>query len=215
MTDIEPAELACDLFPDDEKLKRYVDILLGRGIDWGLIGPREAERVWERHILNSIAFADLIGVGSTVIDVGSGAGLPGIPLALRRPDLQVTLLEPMLRRTTFLEQAVTELELADRVTVTRARAEDHPGRTDPQTGRWTGYDVVTARAVAPLARLVQWCAPLIGPGGEMLALKGSSAASEIDQAQPVLAKSRLTADVAVVRADPRAEATQVVRIRRR
>lgn len=196
-------ELAQEVFPDFEPIKRYVDILADRGISWGLIGPREADRLWDRHILNSVAMADLVPDGVSVIDVGSGAGLPGIPLAIRRSDLQVTLLEPLLRRATFLDEAVTELGLGDRVRVVRARAEDHDGQ----------YDVVTARAVAPLPRLLTWCLPLMGSVGELLALKGSSAASEIDQAKQILAKQRLHADVISVRAHPRAEATQVVRVR--
>lgn len=196
-------ELAQEVFPDFEPIKRYVDILADRGISWGLIGPREADRLWDRHILNSVAMADLVPDGVSVIDVGSGAGLPGIPLAIRRSDLQVTLLEPLLRRATFLEEAVTELGLGDRVRVVRARAEDHDGQ----------YDVVTARAVAPLPRLLTWCLPLMGSTGELLALKGSSAASEIDQSKQILAKQRLHADVISVRAHPRAEATQVVRVR--
>lgn len=196
-------ELAQEVFPDFEPIKRYVDILADRGISWGLIGPREADRLWDRHILNSVAMADLVPDGVSVIDVGSGAGLPGIPLAIRRSDLQVTLLEPLLRRATFLDEAVTELGLGDRVRVVRARAEDHDGQ----------YDVVTARAVAPLPRLLTWCLPLMGSVGELLALKGSSAASEIDQSKQILAKQRLHADVISVRAHPRAEATQVVRVR--
>ncbi|SDS72872.1 16S rRNA (guanine(527)-N(7))-methyltransferase RsmG [Microlunatus soli] len=191
------------VFDDFEAISQYVDILRDRGIAWGLIGPREADRLWDRHVLNSVAMTDLIAAGSTVIDVGSGAGLPGIPLAIRRPDLQVTLLEPLLRRYNFLVGAVDELGLGDRVTVTRARAEDHDGR----------YDVVTARAVAPLPRLLTWCLPLLRPDGELLALKGSTAESEIDQSATVLAKSRRTAEVVVVRAHPEAEPTQVVRVR--
>lgn len=196
-------ELAQDIFPDAEQIKQYVDILADRGIAWGLIGPREADRLWDRHVLNSVAMADLIPDGALVVDVGSGAGLPGIPLAIRRPDLEITLLEPLLRRSNFLTEAVDELGLAHRVRVVRARAEDHDGQ----------YDVVTARAVAPLPRLLTWCLPLMGSAGELLALKGNSAASEIDQSKQILAKRRLHADVISVRAHPLAEATQVVRVR--
>lgn len=195
--------LAREVFPDFERISRYVDILADRGISWGLIGPREADRLWDRHVLNSVAMADLIADGVSVVDVGSGAGLPGIPLAIRRPDLEVTLLEPLLRRANFLTEAVADLGLDGRVRVVRARAEDHDGR----------YDVVTARAVAPLPRLLTWCLPLLGPAGELLALKGSSAASEIDQSRQLLTKRRLHADVISVRAHPRAESTQVVRVR--
>lgn len=192
-----------ETFTDTTVISRYVDILLDRGIAWGLIGPREQDRIWDRHVLNSVAMADLVAEGSSVIDVGSGAGLPGIPLAIRRPDLRVTLLEPLLRRYNFLTQAVDELGLGDRVEVVRARAEDHEG----------SYDVVTARAVAPLPRLLTWCLPLMAREGELLALKGSSAASEIDQSKALLTKRRLAADVVVVRAHPSTEPTQVVRVR--
>ncbi len=136
----------------------------------GLIGPREVPRLWERHLLNCALVTDLVPDGSHVVDVGSGAGLPGLVMAIRRPDLRVTLLEPLLRRTTFLELAVARLGLAEQVTVVRGRAEQHAG---------AGYDVVTSRAVAPLDRLAGWCLPLVAPGGTMLAMKGSSATEEI------------------------------------
>lgn len=196
-------ELAREVFPDFDSINRYVDILSDRGISWGLIGPREADRLWDRHVLNSVAMADLIADGVSVVDVGSGAGLPGIPLAIRRPDLEVTLLEPLLRRANFLTETVADLGLGERVQVVRTRAEEHDGQ----------YDVVTARAVAPLPRLLTWCLPLLGSAGELLALKGSSAASEIDQSRQILANGRLHADVISVRAHPRAESTQVVRVR--
>ena len=112
---------------------RYVELLATTGVEWGLVGPRETDRLWERHVFNSAALADLVPTDATVVDVGSGAGLPGIPLALRRPDLRVTLLEPLLRRATFLTQAVESLELTDRVEVVRARAEDHRRRTTPSS----------------------------------------------------------------------------------
>jgi len=145
------------------------------------MGPREGERLWERHILNSIAGVSLLPEGATVVDVGSGAGLPGVPLAILRPDLKVTLLESLLRRAHFLELAVDELGLADRVRVVRARAEEHRER----------YAVVTSRAVAPLPRLIGWCAPLMARGGKILALKGSTAAVELSRGSVQLRKARL------------------------
>lgn len=186
-----------------ESVSQYVDILASRGVDWGLLGPREGERLWERHILNSVALTSMIPTGSTVVDVGSGAGLPGVPLAILRPDLTVVLLEPLLRRANFLSLAVEELHLADRVRVVRARAEDHAG----------GYDVVTCRAVAPLGRLVEWCAGLVRPGGDLLALKGSAAEDEVVAARTVLRRRGLSAAVRTVRAHPTAEFTHVIRVR--
>ncbi|APT91574.1 16S rRNA methyltransferase [Corynebacterium sphenisci DSM 44792] len=139
----------------------------------GLIGPREVPKLWDRHILNSVLLAEVIEEGATVADIGSGAGLPGIPLAIARPDLRVTLIEPLLRRTTFLEEVVAALGL-DNVRVLRGRAEDKAVRAE--AGR---FDVVTSRAVAPLAKLAAWSLPLVRPGGVMAALKGSSAAEEV------------------------------------
>jgi 16S rRNA (guanine527-N7)-methyltransferase len=150
-----------------------------------LVGPREGERLWERHVLNSVAAADLFPHGASVVDVGSGAGLPGIPLAILRPDLRVVLLESLLRRVTFLELAVDELDLGSRVTVVRGRAEEHRAT----------YDVVTCRAVAPLPRLVDWCVPLLAPEGRVVALKGSSAEAELADARPVLRRAGLVGRV--------------------
>jgi 16S rRNA (guanine527-N7)-methyltransferase len=196
-------EVVLELFgADPARIQRYVDILLSRGIDYGLLGPREVDRIWERHILNSVALSELIVEGAMVADVGSGAGLPGIPLALLRPDLQLTLIEPLLRRSTFLEEAVRDLGLSDRVEVVRVRAEDHQIR----------YDVVTARALAPLGRLIGWCNPLRSSAGEILALKGQSAADEVQAAAPTLSRLRLSATVLVVRAHPEAESATVVRV---
>ncbi len=145
------------------------------------MGPREGERLWDRHILNSIAGASLFPEGATVVDVGSGAGLPGIPLAILRQDLKVTLLESLLRRANFLDLAVEELGLSERVRVVRARAEEHRER----------YAVVTSRAVAPLPRLIGWCAPLMTGGGRILALKGSSAETELAESAKELRRARL------------------------
>lgn len=197
-------EIAQDVFGDGyPTAQRYVDILASRGVDWGLIGPREVDRLWPRHVLNSLAIGGLIGEGRTVVDVGSGAGLPGIPLAIRRPDLSITLLEPLLRRANFLTEVVTELGLDDRVAVVRARAEEHAGR----------YEVVTARAVAALPKLLGWCLPLLASGGELLALKGESAEQELVEAQKLLRKRRLSGEVIRAEVPGGGEATWVVRVR--
>lgn len=161
--------------------------------------------MWERHILNSLAVAPLIRQGASVVDVGSGAGLPGLPLAILRSDLRVTLLESLLRRSTFLELAVAELGLGEQVRVVRGRAEEHQGR----------YDVVTGRAVAPLPRLLDWCLPLVAPGGELLALKGSSAAVEVTAAAGALRRSGALAEVVELPVPGLDETTWVIRVRRR
>lgn len=184
------------------EISQYVDILSTRGVERGLIGPREVDRVWERHIFNSVAVAGLLPEGSSAVDVGSGAGLPGLPLALHRPDLRLTLLEPMLRRVTFLQEVVEELDLSDRVIVVRSRAEDHQAT----------YDAVLSRAVAPLDRLIAWCAPLRSPSGVMLALKGRSAIDEVANAGGVLSRQGLIAGVLSVTADVTLEPTTVVRV---
>ena len=154
--------------------ERYAEHLATTGVEWGLVGPREASRVWERHILNCAVVADLIPPAARVLDIGSGAGLPGIPLALARPDLRVVLVEPLARRVEWLRTVLADLELP--VEVERGRAEDTPIRR-----RWEGADVVTSRAVAPLHRLAAWCLPLVRPGGMMLAVKGMSAPAEVER----------------------------------
>jgi len=197
------ADIARDIYGDRfELISRYVDILRSTGVEWGLLGPREADRIWDRHILNSAALTVLIAAGSTVADVGSGAGLPGIPLALLRPDLGVTLIEPLLRRSNFLTQTVAELGVPGQIEVIRSRSEDHRGT----------YEVVMARAVAPLDRLIGWCNPLRAPGGVVLALKGASAADEVASARPQLEAAHLDAEVLSVRAHPEADLATVVRI---
>lgn len=166
-----------------EQLQRYHDILALDGVARGLIGPREAPRLWDRHIGNAawvvLPGTGLVPEGASVADVGSGAGLPGLVWAIVRPDLLVTLIEPLLRRATFLEEVVTELGLAPRVHVVRDRAENLIG-----TCSW---EIVTARAVAPLNRLLSWTVPLLEPDGRLLALKGASAEQEIEQAAAELA----------------------------
>ncbi|WP_055587143.1 16S rRNA (guanine(527)-N(7))-methyltransferase RsmG [Streptacidiphilus griseoplanus] len=162
-----------------EAAVRYAELLASAGVQRGLIGPREVPRLWERHVLNCAVLAEVVPEGVTLCDVGSGAGLPGIPVALARPDLSVTLLEPLLRRTNFLEEAVRDLGLSN-VTVLRGRAEEMIGKVS--------VDVVTARAVAPLDRLAGWGLPLLRPYGEMLALKGDSAEQELSEARGALTK---------------------------
>ncbi|MFN2535564.1 MAG: 16S rRNA (guanine(527)-N(7))-methyltransferase RsmG [Pseudonocardiaceae bacterium] len=151
---------------------RYAEMLAGPGIDRGVIGPREADRLWDRHLLNSAVVGELVPAGCRVLDIGSGAGLPGIPLAIARPDLTVVLLEAMIRRVGWLHEVIAELGLA--VCVHRGRAEDPAVRE--QLGE---YDVVTARAVAPLGRLAGWALPLVAPCGRLLAVKGTSAEQEV------------------------------------
>ena len=163
---------------DLQVAQRYADLLATDGVVRGLIGPREAPRLWERHLLNCAVLGEAIGTDASVADVGSGAGLPGMVLAIARPDLRVTLVEPLLRRTRFLDEAVAELGLSDRVEVVRGRAEELHGRRT--------FDVVTARAVAPLDRLARWCLPLVAPNGELVAMKGASAAAEVAEAGPAL-----------------------------
>lgn len=205
MTLVSDDAIADRLYRDNYKtIRQYVDILVSRGVDWGLIGPREIGRLWERHILNSIALESLIPEGCRVADVGSGAGLPGIPLAILRPDLEMTLIEPMLRRSNFLTEALDELGLDDRVTVVRGRAEDAD----------LHVDVVVSRAVAKLATLINWTADLIVESGSLLALKGQSADDEVVKAKNELSKRRLSAEVLLIRADPAADVTRAVRVRR-
>ncbi len=159
----------------------FAELLTEEATVRGLIGPREVPRLWERHILNCAVISELMPEGSSVCDIGSGAGLPGLAVAIRRPDLNLTLVEPLLRRTTFLDLAVHRMGL-DNVTVHRGRAEELHG--DP---KWAeGFDVVTSRAVAPMDRLTRWSLPLVRSGGLFLAMKGSSAQEELDGAAQVI-----------------------------
>jgi 16S rRNA (guanine527-N7)-methyltransferase len=168
-----PVAAAHALFGDRYPLaERYAEMLAGRGIDRGVIGPREADRLWDRHLLNSAALGELIPEGVRLLDLGSGAGLPGIPLAIARPDLTIVLLESMARRVAWLLEVITELDLA--VSVHHGRAEDPAVRVE-----LGGQDIVTARAVAPLCRLVGWALPLVVPTGRLLAVKGATAEQEL------------------------------------
>ena len=151
---------------------QFAELLAAVGIERGLIGPREVDRLWDRHLLNSAVVGEHIPHGARVIDVGSGAGLPGVPLCLARPDLDVTMLEPMARRVAWLEEVIDTLSLSARVV--RGRAEEPAIKQ-----QLAGADVVTARAVAPLARLWTWSAPLLRQGGLLVALKGESAEAEV------------------------------------
>lgn len=169
----EPAAAAA-IFGDRVSLARgYVELLGTDGVVRGLIGPRENDRLWSRHVLNSAVWHSLIGPDDLVADVGSGAGLPGIPLAIARPDLRLVLIEPLERRTVFLAEVIERLGLAN-VWVVRGRAE----RVVEEVG---SVNVVTSRAVAPLGKLAGWSVPLLRVGGRMLALKGSSADDEVER----------------------------------
>lgn len=168
-----PPESASTIFGDAMPAAvQFVELLAAVGIERGLIGPREVDRLWDRHLLNSAVVGERIPSGVRVIDVGSGAGLPGIPLCLARPDLSVTLLEPMARRVAWLEEVVEALSLS--ATVLRGRAEEPTIKE-----QLSGADVVIARAVAPLDRLWGWSAPLLRQGGRLVALKGESAEAEV------------------------------------
>ena len=162
------------------RARRYAEILAGAGVERGLLGPREVDRLWDRHILNSAAVAELLDSGGRIADIGSGAGLPGIPLALARPDLRLTLIEPLLRRSDFLREVVDDLGLE--ITIVRGRAEDRSVRQ--QVGE---MDAVVSRAVASLDKLTKWSVPLLRPDGRMVAIKGERAEEEIQEHRRVMA----------------------------
>ncbi|QUQ70004.1 16S rRNA (guanine(527)-N(7))-methyltransferase RsmG [Kutzneria sp. CA-103260] len=177
-----PGDVVERVFGDGASVAiKFAALLADHGVERGLIGPREVERLWDRHVFNSGVLAELVPQNCRAVDVGSGAGLPGIPLAIARPDLRLTLLEPMARRVAWLQEVVDTLGLD--VEVVRGRAEEPEVRR-----RLGGSDIVTARAVAPLERLAKWCLPLLRPGGQMLALKGASAAEELQRDTAAVAK---------------------------
>ncbi len=158
----------------------YAQALATAGVERGLIGPREAERIWERHLLNCAVLQELVPEGVELGDVGSGAGLPGIPVAIARPDLTVYLMEPMLRRTTWLREVIAELGL-ENVEIIRAKA-----HIVAESGQH--FDVVTSRAVAALPTLAEWSMPLVRKQGQLLAIKGDSAEEELAAASGILAE---------------------------
>jgi 16S rRNA (guanine527-N7)-methyltransferase len=187
-----------------EKASRFAGILATDGVQRGLIGPRETPRLWDRHLLNCGVVAELLPERGALVDIGSGAGLPGVVLAMLRPGLRVVLLEPMLRRSAFLEECLAQLGLPN-ATVVRGRAEDLAGVIEA--------DIATARAVAPLDRLVGWAAGLLRPGGEILAIKGQSAEQELAAARPALSRLRVrSAEVLRVGQGRVVSATTVVRV---
>lgn len=184
------AEAAAEIFGDAlPSAVKYAELLAGSGVERGLLGPAEADRIWERHLLNCAAIAHLVPARCSLVDVGSGGGLPGIVLAMLLPHARVTLLEPLARRVEFLSETIGELGLTN-AEVVRGRAEDLAGQISA--------DLVTARAVAPLDKLVGLSLGLLRPGGRVLAIKGSSADAELAKARPVLARLGVT-DARVMR----------------
>lgn len=202
-----PAVPVQSLFGDRSALARAFALhLASTGVTRGLLGPREVTRIWTRHLLNCAVVAPLLPPAADVVDVGSGAGLPGLVLAIARPDVRVTLVEPLLRRVTWLEEVVADLGLGG-VEIVRARAEELKGSLQA--------DVATARAVAPLQRLGGWCLPLLRPGGILLAIKGRSAGEELSQAEGALRNQGAVAwQILELGSDVLEEPTTVVEVRR-
>lgn len=184
-----------------DAVTRYHELLRQEGVLRGLIGPREVSRLWERHLANSAAVVPFLPEQGDIVDVGSGAGLPGIVVSILRPQAQVILIEPMERRTAWLMHVVAELEL-ENVDIRRGRADEYHGAFQA--------DAVTSRAVAPLEKLARWTFPLIRKGGELAVLKGRSAEDEIEAAAKVLRKYGAAAAVAEAPTLPGLEPTRVV-----
>jgi 16S rRNA (guanine527-N7)-methyltransferase len=161
--------------------ERYAELLATAGVEWGLLGPREVERIWDRHLLNCAVVAELVENGERIVDIGSGAGLPGLPMIIAKPELRVVLVESLLRRTEFLQMVISELGLD--AEVVRGRAEDAEVRQAAG-----GSDAVTSRAVASLDKLTRWSLPLLRPGGRLLAIKGERAPDELLEHRRVMTK---------------------------
>jgi 16S rRNA (guanine527-N7)-methyltransferase len=186
-----------------EKATKYANLLARDSETLGLLGPRELDKLWSRHILNSAVVSELVDSGMKVADIGSGAGLPGLPVAIAKPDCQMTLVEPMERRSDWLKEVVGELEL-DNVRVFRVRGED----LDPQ------FDVVMARAVAALPKLIRFAIPGVLPGGRLLALKGAKAEEEIEEAKKLAKKFKLDSfEVVYAGGDKLEEPTKLVEVK--
>ena len=199
--EVEPAIAAAVFGAGIDQARGYAAALVRDSDTLGLLGPREMPKLWSRHILNSAVVAELVNDGETVADVGSGAGLPGIPMAIAKPNAHFTLIEPMERRSEWLKQMVEELDLKN-VTVLRARAEE--------VGQ--AFDVVTARAVAALPKLLRWCVPICHEGGRVIALKGAKATEEIEDARKLAKKLKIKDfEIVTVGAQILPEPTLVVR----
>jgi len=197
----EPASAAQIFGPNIDKARAYTAALVADGETLGLLGPREYPRIWTRHVLNSAVVAELVPAGVTVADVGSGAGLPGIPMALVQTEAHFTLIEPMERRSDWLKEQVEKLGLAN-VSVLRARAEE-VGEV---------FDVVTARAVKALPQLLQMCVPMTRHGGQIIALKGEKAQLEIDDSKRLMKKLNISSfDIVFTGEQFLEEPTRVVR----
>ncbi|NRQ34327.1 16S rRNA (guanine(527)-N(7))-methyltransferase RsmG [Nonomuraea sp. NN258] len=202
-----PPEIAREVFAGEawDRARAFADLLAGPGVVRGLLGPREVPRIWDRHLLNCAVVAEAVPEDVRLVDIGSGAGLPGIVLAIVRQDIKVTLLEPLLRRTVFLEECVEALKL-ENVEVLRGRAEELAGKRE--------FDVASARAVAPLDRLLTWAMPLLREGGELIAMKGERAAGELAEAEAQLrACGATTAELVTVgrgKVEPPATLVRVV-----
>nr|VDG61935.1 glucose inhibited division protein B [Streptococcus thermophilus] len=197
-------DVAAEIFGDRLPLAQaYHDSLATTAAQRGFIGPKEVPRLWDRHIFNCAVIGEAFDEGDRVADIGSGAGLPGIPLAIARPDLDITLIEPLLKRSTYLGEIVDELGLSN-VTVIRGRAEEQEKML---------FDVVTSRAVAPLGKLASWSLPLVRPGGAMAAMKGASVSEELERDAKQIAKAGgVDADIFTVGEGVLEQPTTMIRI---